>query len=75
MEKIPRDKRDCDFETCKGIADFFAGIVDYKSEFTGKHSLGVAKKAAELAEYMGYSQADIENSIWQVLFMTLERWL
>ena len=60
-KKIPRDKRDCDFETCKGIADFFAGIVDYKSEFTGKHSLGVAKKAAELAEYMGYSQADIEK--------------
>lgn len=57
------------------VSQIFAGIVDYKSEFTGKHSLGVAKKAAELAEYMGYSQADIENSIWQVLFMTLERWL
>ena len=60
-KKIPRDKRNCDFETCKGIADFFAGIVDYKSEFTGKHSLGVAQKAAVLAEFMGYSEADIEK--------------
>lgn len=60
-KKIPRDKRNCDFETCKGIADFFAGIVDYKSEFTGKHSLGVAQKAAALAEFMGYSEADIEK--------------
>ena len=58
---IPRQKRSCDFNTCKNIADFFAQIVDYKSEFTGKHSLGVAQKAAELAEYMGYSEADIEK--------------
>ena len=60
-KKIPRQKRSCDFNTCKNIADFFARIVDYKSEFTGKHSLGVAQKAAELAEYMGYSEADIEK--------------
>ena len=60
-KKIPRQKRSCDFNTCKNIADFFAQIVDYKSEFTGKHSLGVAQKVAELAEYMGYSEADIEK--------------
>ena len=60
-KKIPRDKRDCDFTTCIDIADFFAGIVDYKSEFTGNHSLGVAEKAARLAEFMGYPQADIEK--------------
>lgn len=28
----------------KILADFFAQIVDYKSEFTGMHSIGVAKK-------------------------------
>lgn len=61
LKTIPRHKRSCDFNTCKNIADFFAQIVDYKSEFTGKHSLGVAQKAAELAEYMGYSEADIEK--------------
>ena len=59
--RIPRQKRSCDFDTCKNIADFFAQIVDYKSEFTGRHSLGVADKAAKLAEYMGYSEADIEK--------------
>lgn len=59
--KIPREKRQCDFETCKNIADFFALIVDYKSEFTGRHSLGVAQKAAAVAEYLGYPEADIEK--------------
>ena len=59
--KIPRQKRSCDFDTCKNIADFFAQIVDYKSEFTGKHSIGVAEKAAKLAGYMGYSRDDIEK--------------
>lgn len=59
--RIPRQKRSCDFDTCKNIADFFAQIVDYKSEFTGRHSLGVADKAAKLAEYMGYPEADIEK--------------
>lgn len=60
-KKIPRDKLSCDFQTCRNIADFFARIIDYKSEFTGKHSIGVAKKAAILAEYMGYSKETVEK--------------
>ena len=60
-EKIPRTKQFCDFDTCKNLADFFAQIIDYKSEFTGKHSIGVATKAAKLAQYMGYDPLTVQE--------------
>ena len=60
-EKVPRKKQFCDEGTCKDLADFFAQIVDYKSEFTGMHSIGVAKKAAALAEHLGYDRLDIQK--------------
>ena len=37
-----------------GIAQFFAGIVDAKSPFTKNHSIGVAKKAEQMARYYGF---------------------
>lgn len=60
-KKIPREKQSFDFEACRNIADFFAQIIDYKSEFTGKHSIGVATKAASLAKYMGYDPLSIQK--------------
>ena len=45
-EIIPRQKQVFDWKTCKNVADFFAKIVDYKSSFTSRHSIGVAEKAA-----------------------------
>lgn len=60
-EKIPRTKQFCDFDTCKNLADFFAQIIDYKSEFTGRHSIGVATKAAKLAQYMGYNPLTVQE--------------
>ena len=53
-EAIPREKLVFDWEMCKDVADFFAKIVDYKSSFTSRHSIGVAEKASMLAQYMGY---------------------
>ena len=47
-EIIPRQKQVFDWKTCKNVADFFAKIVDYKSSFTSRHSIGVAEKAAFL---------------------------
>ena len=58
-EIIPREKMVFDWEMCKNVADFFAKIVDYKSSFTSRHSIGVAEKASLLAKYMGY------DSIWK----------
>ena len=36
-----------------GLATTFAHIIDYKSHFTCTHSLGIAKKARILGEYVG----------------------
>ena len=50
-----------DWETCKNVADFFAKIVDYKSSFTSRHSIGVAEKASLLAKYMGYDSITVQK--------------
>ncbi len=60
-EMVPRKKQIFDWKTCKNIADFFANIIDYKSPFTSKHSIGVAEKAAQYAKYIGYDVVDIEK--------------
>ena len=60
-EIVPRKKKMFDWNTCKNIADFFANIVDYKSPFTSRHSIGVAEKAAQFAKYIGYDVLDIEK--------------
>ena len=53
-----------DWETCKNVADFFAKIVDYKSSFTSRHSIGVAEKAALLAHYMGYDSSHCTENVF-----------
>ena len=50
---VPRKKRDFSDEMCKNFANLFAKIIDYKSEFTSRHSLGVAENAARLSAYLG----------------------
>lgn len=60
-EIVSRKKQMFDWNTCKNIADFFANIVDYKSPFTSRHSIGVAEKAAQFAKYIGYDVSDIEK--------------
>ena len=60
-EIIPREKLVFDWEMCKNVADFFAKIVDYKSSFTSRHSIGVAEKASLLAKYMGYDSITVQK--------------
>ena len=60
-EAIPREKMVFDWEMCKDVADFFAKIVDYKSSFTSRHSIGVAEKASMLAQYMGYDSIAVQK--------------
>ena len=38
-----------------------AKIVDYKSSFTSRHSIGVAEKASMLAQYMGYDSITVQK--------------
>lgn len=42
------------FDEIRGIAELFAKIVDYKSEFTQAHSKGVAEKAELMAKHYGF---------------------
>lgn len=46
----------CDYsdEEVRNIADLFAKIIDYKSEFTQSHSKGVADIAEIMADYYGF---------------------
>ena len=60
-EIVPREKQFFDWKTCKNVADFFAKIVDYKSPFTSRHSIGVAEKASLLARYMGYDSVIVQK--------------
>ncbi len=50
-EKIPRVCKEYSLEQIIIFSDFFANIIDYKSEFTMRHSVNIAKKAAIMAKY------------------------
>lgn len=55
-EKVPCEKIFYSFNVLKDLADLFAKIIDYKSEFTSRHSLGVARTASKISEIMGYDK-------------------
>lgn len=55
-EKVPCEKSFYSFNVLKDLADLFAKIIDYKSEFTRRHSLGVARTASKISEIMGYDK-------------------
>lgn len=55
-EKVPCEKSFYSFNVLKDLADLFAKIIDYKSEFTSRHSLGVARTALKISEIMGYDK-------------------
>ena len=59
-EELPEETLDYPDDTIRNIAGLFAKIVDYKSEFTERHSTGVAEKAEIMAHYYGF---DPEKSI------------
>lgn len=52
--KIPTETCDYSNEEIHNIAGMFARIIDYKSEFTQTHSMGVAAKAEQMANYYGF---------------------
>ena len=55
-EKVPCEKSFYSFNVLKDLADLYAKIIDYKSEFTSRHSLGVARTASKISEIMGYDK-------------------
>ena len=59
-EELQKKVLDYSDEEVRNIAKLFARIVDYKSEFTRCHSMGVAKKAEMMAHHYGF---DAEKAI------------
>lgn len=58
--ELTAEPHDYSADEIRNIANFFAAIVDYKSEFTQYHSKGVADKAELMALYYGF---DAEKTI------------
>ena len=46
-------------EEIHNIANMYARIIDYKSEFTQSHSIGVAEKAEQMAKYYGFDNEKV----------------
>lgn len=58
---LPLKEEEYSFKEIKSIVDIFAKIVDYKSEFTKNHSLGVAQKAYEMGHFYQYDESICER--------------
>ena len=56
---IPKEKEEYTNREIRSIATMFAKIIDYKSQFTRSHSLGVASKAERMGVYYGFSKEKI----------------
>ena len=52
--ELPKKVLDYSDGEIRNIAEFFSKIVDYKSEFTQRHSTGVAQKAEIMAKFYGF---------------------
>lgn len=53
-ENLPEIPHDYTETEVRGIAELFAQIVDYKSEFTERHSMGVARIAERMARRFNF---------------------
>ena len=51
---VPDEEQEYEDEKIKAFAEFFMKLVDYKSSFTKNHSLGIAQKAYDMAQYYGF---------------------
>lgn len=55
-ELLPDVSTEVSTEALKEMASVFADITDYKSNFTWRHSLGIAEKAERMGHFYGYSE-------------------
>jgi len=55
-EKLPTIYGEYSLEQIGSIVEMIANVIDYKSEFTMRHSMGIAKKAVIMANYYNYDK-------------------
>lgn len=61
VEKLPKDIFSVlvlEIDDIIDLASVFSHIIDFRSEFTARHSAGVAKTAERLAKLFGFSQLE-----------------
>ncbi len=68
-EQLPPSIREMTDDEVMDLATIFAEIIDYKSEFTRHHSLGIAQKAKVMGEFYGYDDETVANYILRELCM------
>ncbi|QIB69028.1 HD domain-containing protein [Aminipila butyrica] len=56
---LENTQRDYSEENLLDFAKMFARIIDYKSSFTSRHSMGIAERAAQMATYYGYDRMTV----------------
>lgn len=54
--ELPLIEKEYSYQELIHFASLYAKIVDYKSEFTKNHSMGLAKKCVIMANYYGYDK-------------------
>jgi HD-GYP domain-containing protein (c-di-GMP phosphodiesterase class II) len=60
-ELLPVDRSEYSVEQLIAVANIFAVIVDHKSSFTMRHSLGIAEKAEIMGKYYGFDREKMEK--------------
>lgn len=60
-QEVPAMMQWYSYAQIKAVIEVFARITDYKSAFTGTHSLGVACKAAALGKYRHYNEDTVQQ--------------
>lgn len=54
--RIPQREVQSNTTLMRDLAKLFAKIIDYKSHFTCKHSIGIAEKALQMAQFYHYDE-------------------
>lgn len=53
---VPELTREYDKKTIINLINVFAKIIDYKSQVTQRHSMGIAEKSYKMCEYYGFDE-------------------
>lgn len=58
---IPELSDNLPIEALREVSSFFAKITDYKSNFTWRHSIGIAEKAESMGKYYHYDKEECDK--------------
>lgn len=59
QKEMPKVYREYSIEEIHDFCEMFARVIDYKSEQTSNHSIGVAEKAADMGRYYKFDEEKV----------------